>query len=173
MSLRQESSQGENRCHCARKARERGMTLDVGNLSKQPCGSTNPARPGLAKQPEASLAWGGAILTAKRRQRVSRLCDRAPKFYSWESSLLTRAGTMSNRRDGLARSVLPGSKNSGRETFRGAREPGRPCRFHRQFPAREPDDQLPGAHDRTLRSLGANSGVRVVPPWRRQRSRAG
>ena len=55
------------------------MILGVGNLSMQPRGSTNPARPGLAKQPEASLAWAGATLTAKRRQPVPRLCDRAPK----------------------------------------------------------------------------------------------
>src|SRR5262249_27635994 len=40
---------------------------------------SNPARPGLAKQPEASLAWSGVILTAKRRQPVPRLCDPVPK----------------------------------------------------------------------------------------------
>src|SRR5438552_10947313 len=33
----------------------------------------------LRRQPEASLAWGGAIRTAKRRQRVPRPCYRASK----------------------------------------------------------------------------------------------
>ena len=36
----------------------------------------NESRPAtLGQQPEASLAWGGVILTAKRRQRVPRPCD--------------------------------------------------------------------------------------------------
>jgi hypothetical protein len=36
----------------------------------------NESRPAeLGRQPEASLAWGGVILTAKRRQRVPRPCD--------------------------------------------------------------------------------------------------
>src|SRR5271168_2916985 len=45
----------------------------------------NESRPAeLGQRPEASLAWGGATLTAKRRQRVPMPCYRAPKYSSWE-----------------------------------------------------------------------------------------
>jgi len=37
------------------------------------------------EQPEASLAWGGASRTAKRRQPVPMPCDRAPKLPLVES----------------------------------------------------------------------------------------
>ena len=53
---------------------------------------------------------------------------------------------------------------TGRRDMRVAREPERPCRFHRQFPARDPEYQLPGAHGRTSRPLGANRTQR----WYRQ-----
>jgi hypothetical protein len=61
--------------HCARKAQERRMRLEtrkpfIGTLRVN---ESRPAEPG--RQPEASLAWGGATLTAKRRQRVPRPCD--------------------------------------------------------------------------------------------------
>ena len=57
-----------------RKARERRKRLELRNLSSQPCG-LNESRPAeLGQQPEASLAWGGVTLTAKRRQRVPMPC---------------------------------------------------------------------------------------------------
>ena len=61
--------------HCARKAQERRKRLEarkpfVGTLRVN---ESRPAEPG--RQPEASLAWGGVTLTAKRRQRVPRPCD--------------------------------------------------------------------------------------------------
>ena len=42
-------------------------------------GST-PIRQGLANQPEASLAWGTATCLVKRRQRIPKPRDRAPKL---------------------------------------------------------------------------------------------
>jgi hypothetical protein len=57
------------------KLEKGGSDLEHGNLSSQPCG-LNESRPAeLGQQPEASLAWGGVILTAKRRQRVPMPCD--------------------------------------------------------------------------------------------------
>ena len=58
-----------------RKAQERRTRLEtrkpfIGTLRVN---ESRPAEPG--QQPEASLAWGGATLTAKRRQRVPRPCD--------------------------------------------------------------------------------------------------
>src|ERR1700691_3688158 len=45
----------------------------------------NESRPAeLGQQPEASLAWGGVTLTAKRRQRVPMPSYRAPKYSSRE-----------------------------------------------------------------------------------------
>jgi hypothetical protein len=41
-------------------------------------------------QPEASLAWGGEIRTAKRRQRVLMPCDGAPKLSLVESPRRTQ-----------------------------------------------------------------------------------
>src|SRR6185312_3194925 len=63
----------------------------------------NESRPvELGQQPEASLAWGGETLTAKRRQPVPMPCDRAPKTVSLrEPPSLTQAGAAPTRRNGL------------------------------------------------------------------------
>ncbi len=49
------------------KLEEGGRVSNSETFRCNPAGS-NPARQSLAWQPEASLAWGGATLTAKRRQ---------------------------------------------------------------------------------------------------------
>ena len=91
-----------NWCHSVRKARERRKRLELGNLSSQPCGLTNPARQSLASSRKRVLRGGGATLPAKRRQRVPMPCDRAPKSFLREPPLLTQAGAASRRRNGLA-----------------------------------------------------------------------
>ena len=86
-----------------RKARERRKRLELGNLSLQPCGLTNPARQSLASSRKRVLRGGGATLPAKRRQRVPMPCDRAPKTsFLREPPLLTQAGAAPRRRNGLA-----------------------------------------------------------------------
>jgi hypothetical protein len=117
------------------------MILEVGNLSMQPCGSTNPARLGWAKQPEASLAWGGATLTAKRRQPVPRLCDRAPKSSLAGALVVDTSGGHVGAPRWPGAFGPTGVQEQGQETFRGAREPGRPCRLHSNSRMGIPDDQ--------------------------------
>ncbi len=69
------------------KARERRKCLETQKpfIATLRVNESRPAEPG--RQPEASLAWGGVTLTAKRRQRVSMPCYRAPKYSSWEPPL--------------------------------------------------------------------------------------
>src|SRR5437879_5127344 len=46
-------------CHSVRKARRRRKRLELGNLSLQPCGLTNPARQSLASSRKRVLRGGG------------------------------------------------------------------------------------------------------------------
>ena len=66
---------GENRLTLRKKLGQRRKRLET----QKPCTGTlrvNESRPAeLGQQPEASLAWGEATLTAKCRQRVPRPCD--------------------------------------------------------------------------------------------------
>ena len=79
VSLRQESSRKEE---VTRTQKPFIATLRV-----------NESRPAkLGQQPEASLAWGGATLTAKRRQRVPMPCYRAPKYSSSGASVVDTCG---------------------------------------------------------------------------------
>ena len=74
VSLRQESSRKEE---VTRTQKPFVATLRV-----------NESRPAeLGQQPEASFAWGGATLTAKRKQRVPMPCYRAPKYSLQEPPL--------------------------------------------------------------------------------------
>jgi hypothetical protein len=164
--------QGRKRCHSARQAWERGMRLELGNLSSQPCGSRNPARPRWAKQPEASLASCRVTARTKRRQPVPRPCDQAPKpFSSWEPSLLTQAGATSRRRN------WPGVLGPAGVQEQGIGTEGLPRNLG--DPAVSTDDSGSGTGPSTPRSprprvpaAGSKSDARVVSPWRRQRSRA-
>src|SRR5208337_545807 len=55
-------------------ARERRIISKCETFHRNPAGNQpRPAEPG--QQPEASLAWGRATVTAKRRQRDQTLCD--------------------------------------------------------------------------------------------------
>ena len=79
VSLRQESSRKEEE---TRTRKPFIATLRV-----------NESRPAeLGQQPEASLAWGGVTLTAKRRQRVPMPCDRAPKYFLAGASVVDTSG---------------------------------------------------------------------------------
>ena len=88
---------------------------DVGSNSEtfrwNPVG--NQSHPGeLGQQPEASLAWGPAMVTAKRRQRVPRPCYRASKDNMFVGALVVlAAGAASACLNWPGTSVLPGSKN--------------------------------------------------------------
>jgi hypothetical protein len=74
VSLRQESSRKEE---VTRTQKPFVATLRV-----------NESRPAeLGQRPEASFAWGGATLTAKRKQRVPMPCYRAPKYSLQEPPL--------------------------------------------------------------------------------------
>ena len=74
VSLRQESSRKEE---VTRTQKPFVATLRV-----------NESRPAeLGQQPEASFAWGGGTLTAKRKQRVPMPCYRAPKYSLQEPPL--------------------------------------------------------------------------------------
>jgi len=56
------------------EARERRIISKCETFHRNPTG--NRPRPAEAgQQPEASLAWGRATVTAKRRQRDQTLCD--------------------------------------------------------------------------------------------------
>ena len=71
---------------CAKKLGKGGS--DVRSITetfrRNPAGNQSRlVEPG--PQPEASLAWGGEIRTAKRRQRVLMPCDGAPKLPLVES----------------------------------------------------------------------------------------
>ena len=56
------------------EARERRIISKCETFHRNPAGNqSRPAEPG--QQPEASLAWGRATVTAKRRQRDQTLCD--------------------------------------------------------------------------------------------------
>jgi hypothetical protein len=77
------SVMGEGQCMSQRtklglalrqEARERRIILKCETFRWNPAGNqSRPAEPG--QQPEASLAWGRATVTAKRRQRDQTLCD--------------------------------------------------------------------------------------------------
>ena len=68
------------------EARERRIISKCETFHRNPAGNqSRPAEPG--QQPEASLAWGGATLTAKRKQRVPMPCYRAPKYSLQEPPL--------------------------------------------------------------------------------------
>ncbi len=129
----------------------------------------------LGQQPEASLAWGGATLTAKRRQPGQRPCDRAPKTKIARS---LRCGhkrgpcrsryTWSHR----ARSVLPGSESTGN------RHEGSPGTWETpssppSFPDRETGtDNSPMPPVARRRPTGANLRRNGGIAKRRQRSAA-
>src|SRR5262249_24594835 len=117
--------------HCARQARERRKRLETRKPFIVTLRVPNPARPSLAKQPEASLAWSGGILTAKGRQPVLRLCDPAPK------STVAGAFVVDLGGGHVGRAAMAWHARSYRgprarpRDIRVAREPGRPCRLHR------------------------------------------
>jgi hypothetical protein len=73
---RHPSSSSYEDCPCAKKAWERGKRCNdytLGTFRRSPVGSqSHPVEPG--QQPEASLAWGGATRTAKRKQPGPRPC---------------------------------------------------------------------------------------------------
>ena len=90
---------------------------------------TRPAEP--SQQPEASLAWWRATSTAKRRQRVLMPCDRAPKSLLAGATVVDTSGGRAEAPQGLGVSRSYRGPRTGRRDMRVAREPERPCRFHR------------------------------------------
>ncbi len=65
---------GKKKRHCAKKLGKGGRDSNSETFRWNPAGiQSRPAE--LGQQPEASLARGGATLTAKRRQPVPRPCD--------------------------------------------------------------------------------------------------
>jgi hypothetical protein len=92
----------------------------------------NESRPAeLSQQPEASLAWWRATSTAKRRQRVPMPCDRAPKSLLAGATVVDTSGGRAEAPQWLGASRSYRGPRTGRRDTRVAREPERPCRFHR------------------------------------------
>ena len=60
--------------YLAQEARERKIISKCETFHRNPAGN-QPRPPEPGQQPEASLAWGRATVTAKRRQRDQTLCD--------------------------------------------------------------------------------------------------
>ncbi len=84
----------------------------------------------LGRQPEASLAWGPAMVTAKRRQRVPRPCYGASKENVFVGALVViAAGAASACRHGLARRSCRGLR-TGHQHTRILQEPERSQRLH-------------------------------------------
>ena len=161
------------RSHSVRKARERRKRLELGNLSSQPCGLTNPARQSLASGRKRVLR-GGRKLPLRSVDSESQCRAIEPRnLLSRERPLLTQAGAAGGAEatpDGVHRSYR--GPRSGRRDMRVAREPERPCHFRR--------DCRPGfrlTNSRLIRSsrpelAGTNRGRDDGIAKRRQRSRA-
>jgi len=72
----------------------------------------NPVRPRQPASRKRVLRGAGASLAAKRRQRVRRPCDRAPKTADAKADGVSRSGRQHrSRRDGLATPTSPGSES--------------------------------------------------------------
>ena len=151
-------------CHSVRKARERRKRLELGNLSSRTL-RVNESRPAeLGQQPEASLAWRGVTLTAKRRQRVPMPCDRAPKYSLAGALVVDTSGGRAEHAAMAWRARSCRGPRAGRRDTRGPREPGRPCPSPPTFRLGRPEHQLPGAHGPASRAAGSEQGARVVSP---------
>ena len=81
---------------------EKGEEIELGNLSLQPCGLTNPARQSLASSRKRVLRGGGrpplrSVDSESQCRAIEprNLCSREPP-------LLTQAGAVPMRRTGLA-----------------------------------------------------------------------
>ena len=89
------------RRHSVRKARERRKRLELGNLSSQPCGLTNPARQSLASSRKRVLR-GGRKLPLRSVDSESQCRASEPRnLRSRERPSLTQAGAAPRRRNGL------------------------------------------------------------------------
>jgi hypothetical protein len=86
-------------CPCVTKLGKGGR--DVGSRAetfrRDPAGA-NPARQSVAGRRKRVLRGAWVTVAAKRRQRVQRPCDRAPKDLSWEPSTWTDTGAAPTRR---------------------------------------------------------------------------
>src|SRR3954447_6113530 len=116
----------------------------------------NESRPAeLGQQLEASLAWGGVTLTAKRRQRVPRPCDRASKAFRGSPRSCQPRGP--RRHAAMAwRARSRRGRRTGPRHMRGPWEPGRPVRLHRHVRLGNRTINSPEPTIARRRSLGAN-----------------
>ena len=147
LSLRRRTSVPSGREVASGKLGKGGR--DVGSNSEtfrwNPVG--NQSHPGeLGQQPEASLAWGPAMVTAKRRQRVPRPCYRASKDNMFVGALVVlAAGAASACRNGLARRSCRGPR-TGHQHTRILQEPERSQRLHgkcrKGLPAYQPQARM-------------------------------
>ena len=119
---------------------------------------SHPVAPG--QRPEASLAWGSARATAKRRQRVLKPCYGAPRSLPAGSLRRFHNGGHVGALLGPVRPVPPGSKNTAEApqdspgTWDARRLP-----FDSNWRAGQPNRKAPGP--RPASGLdGANTGAR-------------
>ena len=89
-------------CHSVRQARERRKRLELGNLSLQPCGLTNPARQSLASSRKRVLRGGGRLPLRSVDSESQCHAIEPRNLCSREPPLLTQAGAAPRRRNGLA-----------------------------------------------------------------------
>lgn len=126
----------------------------------------------LGQQSEASLASDGATRQAKRRQRVTRPCDGAPKEPSWEPTWFIQRKAAPKRRIGLAwRSHRGRRAGHGHEGF--PRNLGDPAVSTGRTGAGRPVEQTPGPWGRRLSPRERRAGRRVVPRDEGDRRSAG
>ena len=131
---------------------------------------SHPVEPG--QQPEASLAWGVASRTAKRRQPAS-----TPSIEPRE--MLTSGESSFSRRRGPCRHTDKAGYDRSRRGHRtrhrrskAPQEPGTPWTLRDAYPGGEPDHQ-PQAHRlRVLDQREQTTGARRGIVKRRQRSEA-
>ena len=122
---------------------------------------SRPAEP--SQQPEASLAWWRVTSTAKRRQRVPMPCDRAPKSSLAGATVVDTSGGRAEAPRWLGAFRSYRGPRTGRRDTRVAREPERPCRFHRHFRLGNRNTNSPCPR-LCAPAGGSKSGARVVSP---------
>src|SRR5262249_32463 len=122
----------------------------------------NQPRPAeLASGRKRVLRGPGVTRAAKRRQRVSGSCDRAP------TSLFAGADVVKGTEGRVAGPQWPGVRDPAgvreQDTFTGVpQEPGRPRRLHDKSRPELPGDQLQALGRRTRRPWERKAGAIVV-----------
>ncbi len=119
-----------------------------------------PPGKGVARQPEASLAWAAATALVKRRQRAAKPCHE-PRNHACRSLRRVGCGGSTGKAVTARNTGSGGVLEQGRAAGRAAREPerSRPCPYAERRKVGVPAEQRsrPGA---ALTALGARKRAR-------------